>query len=62
MSNMAIIEALNSAGSWMRCSTCSKHPNDIQRGLKAALNNNSWASKVRAIDEETKQLIDMAFK
>jgi len=62
MSNMAIIEVLTSGGSWMRTCTCSKHPNDIQRGLTAALNNNSWATKARAIDETTKQLIDMAFK
>jgi hypothetical protein len=46
----------------MRYGTCSKHPNDIQRMLNAALNVHSWAKKARAVDEETKELLDMAFK
>lgn len=47
MSNIAIIEVLTAGGSWMCTCTCSKHPNDIQRGLTAALNNNAQASKAR---------------
>lgn len=62
MSNMAKIEVLTVGGSWMGYGTCSKHPNDIQRALNAALNSYSWAKKARAIDERTKELLDMAFK
>ena len=62
MSNMAKIEVLTGGGSWMGYGTCSKHPNDIQRMLNAALNAHSWAKKARAVDEQTKELLDMAFK
>jgi hypothetical protein len=62
MSNMAQIEVLTVGGNWMRYGTCSKHPNDLQRMLNAALNAHSWAKKARAIDEQTKDLLDMAFK
>ena len=62
MSNMAKIEVLTVGGSWMGYGTCSKHPNDIQRALNAALNAHSWAKKARAVDEQTKELLDMAFK
>ena len=62
MSNMAVIEVLTQGGSWMRYGTCSKHPSDLQRMLNAALNNNSWAKKARAVDEQTKELLDMSFK
>ena len=62
MSNMAQVEVLTVGGSWMKYCTCSKHPNDLQRALNAALNNHSWVKKARAIDEKTKELLDMAFK
>ncbi len=62
MSNMAKIEVLTQGGSWMGYGTCSKHPNDIQRMLNAALNAHSWAKKARAIDADTKELLDMAIK
>jgi hypothetical protein len=41
---------------------CSKHPDDIQRMLNAALNAHSWAKKARSVDEKTKELLDIAFK
>ena len=62
MSNMAVIEVLTQGGTWMRYGTCSKHPNDLQRMLNAALNAHSWAKKARALDEATKDLLDMSFK
>ena len=62
MSNMAKVEVLTSGGSWIGYGTCSKHPNDIQRMLNAALNASSTTKKARAVDEQTKELLDMAFK
>lgn len=62
MSNMAKIEVLTLGGSWMGYGTCSKHPNSIQLMLQSALNAHSWAKKARAIDAESKELLDMAFK
>ena len=59
---MAQVEVLTVGGSWQRYCICSKHPNDLQRALNAALSNNSWAKKARAIDEQTKEFLDMALK
>jgi len=62
MSNMVIIELLTSGGTWIKVCDGSSHPSSVTRLLQAALNSNSWATKARAIDSETKQLVDMAFK
>ena len=62
MSNMAIVELLTSGGTWIRFCDGSSHPSSVTRMLQAALNSGSWTTKARAIDAQTKQLIDMAIK
>jgi len=62
MSNTAIVEIQTTGGTWQRFCDGSKHPSGIKRMLDAALRSQSWVTKARAIDADTKQLIDMAFK
>lgn len=62
MSNRAIVEIQTTGGTWQRFCDGSKHPSDIQRMLQAALRSQSWVTKARAIDADTGQLLDMAFK
>ena len=63
MSNMAQIEVLSDGGTWIFYGTCSKQSSfQIQQMMNGALKNSTWAKKARAIDAETKQLIDMAFR
>lgn len=62
MSNRVIVEVQTSGGNWQRFCDGSAHPSDIKRMLDAALKSQSWIQKARAIDAETKQLVDMAFK
>jgi hypothetical protein len=63
MSNTAQIEVLSEGGTWVFYGTCSKQSTfQIQQMMNGALKQTSWAKKARAIDAETKQLIDMAMK
>lgn len=62
MSDLAIIEIQTTGGTWQKFCDGSKHPSSIKTMLDAALRSQSWVTKARAIDAETKQLIDMAFK
>jgi hypothetical protein len=62
MSNTAIVEIQTSGGVWQKFCDGSKHPSDIKRMLDATLRSQRWVTKARAIDADTKQLIDMAFK
>jgi len=63
MSNMAQIEVLSEGGTWVFYGTCSKQSAfQIQQMMNGALKQTPWAKKARAIDAETKQLIDMAFR
>ncbi len=62
MSSMVIIELLTTGGTWIRYCDGSSHPSSVTNMLKCALNSGSWTTKARAIDSQTKQLVDMAFK
>ena len=62
MSSTAIIEYQADSGVWLRFADCSNHASSITRMLDACLKSQSWIKKARAIDSETKQLIDMAIK
>lgn len=62
MSGIAIVEIQTSGGTWQKFCDGSNHPSDIKRMLDAALRSQSWVTKARAVDAQTKQLIDMAFK
>ena len=62
MSSMAIIEYQSSSGVWIRFGDCSSHPSSIKNMLDACLRSQSWIKKARAIDGNTKELIDIASK
>lgn len=62
MSSTAIIEYQTEGGNWLRFGDCSNHPSSIQRMLDACLKSQSWIKKARALDAQTKQLIDIAIK
>jgi len=62
MSSTAIIEYQAESGVWLKFADCSSHPSSIKRMLDACLISQSWIKKARAIDSDTKQLIDMAIK
>ena len=62
MSSRAIIEYQADSGVWLRFGDCSSHPAEIKRMLDACLRSQSWIKKARALDADTKQLIDMAIK
>lgn len=62
MSTTAIIEYQADSGVWLRFADCSSHPVAVKRMLDACLSSQSWIKKARAIDGDTKQLIDMAIK
>jgi len=62
MSSVAIVELLTSGGTWIKYCDGSSHPSSVTRMLQSALNSASWTTKARAIDSQTKQLIDMAIK
>ena len=62
MSTTAIIEYQADSGVWLQFATCSNHPSSIKNMLDACLRSQSWIKKARALDSDTKQLIDMAIK
>ena len=62
MSTTAIIEYQADSGVWLQFATCSNHPSSIKNMLDACLRSQSWIKKARALDSDTKQLIDMAMK
>jgi hypothetical protein len=62
MSSRAIIEYQADSGVWLRFADCSSHSSDVKRMLDACLRSQSWIKKARALDADTKQLIDMAIK
>jgi hypothetical protein len=62
MSSNSIIEYQADSGVWLQFATCSNHPSSIKNMLDACLRSQSWIKKARAIDSNTKQLIDMATK
>jgi hypothetical protein len=62
MSPMAIIEYQADSGVWLQFATCSNHPSSIKNMLEACLKSQGWIKKARALDANTKQLIDIAFK
>ncbi len=62
MSSIAIIEYQATSGAWIRFGDCSSHPSSIKNMLDACLRSQSWIKKARAIDGNTKQLIDIAIK
>ncbi len=62
MSTTAIIEYQAASGVWLQFADCANKPDTINRMLDACLRSQSWIKKARAIDSETKQLIDMSMK
>jgi hypothetical protein len=62
MGKMAIVEYQAPAGNWLKFCDGANKPQEIKRMLDACLRSQSWITKARAIDSETKQLLDMAFK
>jgi hypothetical protein len=62
MGNRAAVEIQTTGGTWQKFCDGSKHPSDIKRMLDAALKSQSWITKARTIDADTKQLINTAFK
>ncbi len=62
MSSIAVIEYQADSGVWLKFGTCSNHPSSIKNMLDACLRSQSWIKKARAIDENTRQLIDIAIK
>jgi len=62
MSARAIIEYQADSWVWLRFGDCSSHPSDLKRMLDACLKSQSWIKKARALDADTKQLIDIAIK
>ncbi len=62
MSSIAIIEYQTDSGIWLQFATCSNHPSSIKNMLDACLRSQSWIKKARALDGNTKQLIDIAIK
>jgi hypothetical protein len=62
MSSRAIIEYQADSGVWLRFGDCSSHPAEIKRMLDACLRSQSWIKKARALDADTKQLLDMSIK
>lgn len=59
MSNRVIIQIQSPGGVWSHFSSCQNHAPIIRQLFLSALKGNDWAVKVRAIDEDTKQLVDM---
>ena len=62
MSSTAIIEYQADSGVWFQFATCSNHPSSIKNMLDACLRSQGWIKKARALDGQTKQLIDIAIK
>ena len=63
MSNMAQIEICSESGTWIFYGTCSKQSSfQIQQMMNGALKQTPWAKKARALDEQTKELLNMEFK
>jgi hypothetical protein len=62
MSSMAVIEYQADSGVWIRFADCSSHPAEIKRMLDACLRSQGWIKKARALDADTKQLLDMSIK
>lgn len=62
MSSMAIIEFQASAGNWVRVCDCANKPAIIKSIFDATFQSRPSISKLRAIDAQTKQLIDISFR
>jgi hypothetical protein len=62
MGRMAVIEYQAPAGNWLRFGDVANKPAEIKRMLDACLRSQSWITKARAIDADTRQLLDMLFK
>lgn len=59
---IAIVEVQTEGGVWIKFCDGSSHPSSVSRMLAAALSSQRWVKKARAIDAETRQIIDMAFR
>jgi hypothetical protein len=62
MGTIAIIEYQADSGIWLKFGDCANKPGEIKRMLDACLRSQSWIKKARAIDADTKQLLDMSMK
>lgn len=59
MSNQVIIQVQSTSGVWTHFGSCQNHAPTIKQLFASALKGIEWAVKVRAIDADTKQLVDM---
>jgi|GEM_PF-4314699 len=57
----AIIEVQTQGGTWMRIGDCSAAPETINAVMVSNARSNPQWKKFRAIDAQTKQLLDMQF-
>ena len=62
MSNIAIIEWQTPGGSWQRVCDCANNSATIKLIMEANFKANPRYHKLRAIDGQTKQLIDISFR
>jgi hypothetical protein len=62
MSNIAIIEFQLPSGNWLKVCDCAKNPAIIKQIMDAAFRSNPTYQKLRAVDQSTKQIIDISFR
>lgn len=62
MSNLVIIEYQTHGGSWQKVCDCTNHPATIKQIMEATFRSNPNYQKLRAINQSTKQIIDMSFR
>lgn len=62
MSSIAIIEYQTQGGNWQRICDCANKPAIIKAVMDGNFKSNSNYQKIRAIDAQTKQLIDISFR
>ncbi len=62
MSSIAIIEYQTSGGNWQRVCDCSNRPAVIKSIMDSIFQSNPNYQKLRALDAQTKQMLDMAIR
>ena len=62
MSNIAIIEFQLPSGNWLKVCDCANNPFIIKQIMDATFRSNPSYQKLRAIDQSTKQIIDLGFR
>jgi hypothetical protein len=62
MTNVLIIEYQTPGGSWQKVCDCSNHPVTIKHVMDATFRSNPSYQKLRAVNQTTRQIIDIAFR